>query len=390
MVAEDSALSFKPLFARSLGADPDRLHVAAHSHHLWPDASFEGQVECWEDAARLADRKWDRIMDEVWPEAQANVASELGTGMPDALVFAPNTHDFIIRLFAASPLNHRTVRILTTDGEFHSARRQFARWEESGAAAITRVAAEPFDSLSDRFLQAAQDGSFDLVFVSQVLFGSGRRFDRVEQLAALARPEGPWVVIDGYHAFMAAETPFGDVAAETAFYLGGGYKYAMSGEGCAFLHAPPGFGERPPITGWFAEFEDLTLPPGCVGYRKDAMRFMGATFDASGLYRFNSVRRMLEENELTTERISAHVSRLQEHLLDAIVGTRFGDAEQLNSPGDARFLAIRTPNAQRWSAELMARNCITDVRADVLRIGLALYHDEEDIDAFAAIAAELA
>src|SRR5438874_2727845 len=36
----------------------------------------------------------------------------------------------------------------------------------------------------------------------------------------------------------------------------------MSGEGCAFLHPPPGFGERPPITGWFAEFEDLTLPPG--------------------------------------------------------------------------------------------------------------------------------
>src|SRR6476620_3484002 len=128
-----------------------------HNHHLWPDASFEGQVECWEDAARLADRKWDRIMDEVWPEAQANVASELGTGMPDAVVFAPNTHDFIIRLFAASTHDQGIVRILTTDGEFHSARRQFARWEETGTAAITRVAAEPFDSLSDRFLQAAQD-----------------------------------------------------------------------------------------------------------------------------------------------------------------------------------------------------------------------------------------
>ena len=89
-------------------------------------------------------------------------------------------------------------------------------------------------------------------------------------------------MVDGYHAFMAVETPFGDVAAQSAFYLGGGYKYAMSGEGCAFLHAPPGFGERPPITGWFAEFEDLTLPPGSVGYRKDAMRFMGATFDPSG------------------------------------------------------------------------------------------------------------
>ena len=97
----------------------------------------------------------------------------------------------------------------------------------------------------------------------------------------------------------------------------------MSGEGCAFLHAPPGFGDRPRITGWFAEFEDLTLPPGSVGYRKDAMRFMGATFDPSGLYRFNAVRRMLWENGLTTARISAHVTRLQEHLLDALGGTRW-------------------------------------------------------------------
>jgi hypothetical protein len=60
-------LSFKGLFSKSLSASPGRLHMAAHSHHLWPDASFDGQVECWNDAARLADRKWDRIMGEVWP-----------------------------------------------------------------------------------------------------------------------------------------------------------------------------------------------------------------------------------------------------------------------------------------------------------------------------------
>jgi len=117
------------------------------------------------------------------------------------------------------------------------------------------------------------------------------------------------------------------------------------------------------------------------------MRFMGATFDASGLYRFNAVRRMLWENGLTTARISAHVSRLQEHLLEALSGTALGGAEQLNSPGDARFLAFRDPKAQSWSSNLKARNCITDVRGDVLRIGLALYHDESDIDAFGKLAA---
>ena len=37
----------------------------------------------------------------------------------------------------------------------------------------------------------------------------------------------------------------------------------------------------------------------------------------------------------------------------------------------------------------MERHCITDVRGDVLRIGFGLYHDEEDVEAFAALAAEL-
>ena len=376
-------MSFKPLFARSLSADPERLHFAAHSHHLWPDASREGQLDAWEDAARLADRKWDKVMGEVWPEAQAYVARELGTGDPDSIVFSSNTHDFLVRLVTAAPRTGPRLRILTTDGEFHSARRQFARWEEEGWIEVDHIATEPFDSLSERFLAAAQSGGHDLIFVSQVLFGSGRVVHRVGELGKLGKPEGPWGVIDGYHAFMALDRPLGDDAAKTAFYLGGGYKYAMAGEGCAFLHAPARFGPRPPVTGWYAEFEDLSLPPGSVGYGKDARRFLGATFDPSALYRFNAVQRMLLENGLTTARISAHVDALQRQFLASLGGTALGHAELLNPLGDefhARFLAFRSRNAQRWYEELKSRNCITDVRGDVLRIGFAIYHDEADVE----------
>jgi len=382
VVAEDRSLSFKPLFSRSLSADPERLHFAAHSHHLWPDASFEGQVEAWNDAAHLADRKWDKVMDEVWPEAQAHVARELGTGMRDAVVFAPNTHELLVRLFAAASSTW-PIRVLTTDGEFHSARRQFARWEEAGAATVERVAAEPFVSISERFFERARSGEHDFIFVSQVLFGSGRTFDGAGELAELGKADGPWVVIDGYHAFMALDRPFSEVAAKSAFYLGGGYKYAMAGEGCAFMHAPPGFGPRPRITGWFAEFEDLSLPPGSVGYAKDASRFLGATFDPSGLYRFNGVQRMLQENELTTARVSTYVAGLQQGLLGALDTTPLSDAELLNrvdGAAHARFLAFRSPNAQRWYAQLKAQNCITDVRGEVLRIGFGIYQDDEDVD----------
>jgi selenocysteine lyase/cysteine desulfurase len=384
-------LSFKGLFSRSLGADPARLHFAAHSHHLWPDASFDGQMQAWRDAATLADRKWDKVMDEVWPAAQQEVAAELGTGQPDAIVFAPNTHSLLVRLLSALPVS-RPVGMLTSDGEFHSARRQLARWEEAGEAVVDRIAAEPFETFPERFLAAAKDGRHDLIFVSQVLFGSGRIFDRVDELAAVGRQQGPWVVVDGYHAFMALEQPFGAAAARTAFYLGGGYKYAMSGEGCAFMHAPSGFGPRPVVTGWFAEFDDLSLPPGRVGYPKDASRFLGATFDPSALYRFTAVRRMLAENGLTTERISEHVDRLQRRLLGSIAAAPLADAELLN-PFDggphARFLAFRSPAAQHWYEALRAQNCFTDVRGDVLRIGFGIYQDEADVDRLATLLGDL-
>ena len=378
-------MSYKHLFSRSFSATPNRLHLAAHSHHLWPDASYDGQMECWNDAASLADRKWDRVMLAVWPEAQAEVAAELGTGDPSAIVFAANTHDFIIRLAAACPrADPSKLRVLTSDGEFHSARRQFARWAEDGWLEWDTVPA-------DGVLAAAQAGKYDLIMVSQVQFGTGQ-IVAVDDLAALGRPEGPWVVIDGYHSFMALDRPFRQPAATSAFYLAGGYKYAMAGEGIGLMHCPPGFGPRPPITGWYAEFGELTAPPGGVGYTQDAMRFMGATFDPSALYRFVAIRRMLTAEGLTSTTISAHVAALQSQLLDFTRDTALADADLLNPLDDAshaRFVAFRSPRAADWQKQLMAANCITDVRGDVLRIGLGLYHDPSDIAAFAKLAATL-
>ena len=47
-------------------------------------------------------------------------------------------------------------------------------------------------------------------------------------------------MIDGYHGFMALPTDFAAIAGR-AFYLAGGYKYAMAGEGVCFMHCPPGY-----------------------------------------------------------------------------------------------------------------------------------------------------
>jgi selenocysteine lyase/cysteine desulfurase len=268
----------------------------------------------------------------------------------------------------ASALPRRPLRILASDGEFHSFRRQSVRWEEAGSAVVDRV---PLDSL----VETGRTGEHDLIFVSQVQFGTGHVFEAISELAALARPEGPWVVIDGYHGFMALPTDLSAVA-DRIFYLAGGYKYAMAGEGCAFLHAPPGFGPRPEITGWYAEFDDLSLPPGSVGYAPDARRFLGATFDPSGIYRFVAVRDMLRQEGLATADIAAHAAGLR----DALLAELPIEAELLNPGSPARFLALRSPEAARWKAALEDEDVIVDVRGDVLRIGFGLYQDLRDLE----------
>jgi selenocysteine lyase/cysteine desulfurase len=377
-------MSWKHLFSRALAAAPDRLHFAAHSHHLWPDASVEGQQACWEDAARLADHKWDRVMGEVWPEAQAHIAAELNLPSRDSLVFATNTHELLVRIVSA--IGKPKPRILASDGEFHSFRRQSARWAESGTIALETVPSDD-PAFAEKFLARARSGDHDMIFVSHVMFGSGRVFDGIADLASLARPEGPWVVIDGYHAFMAIDVDLSAVA-DRIFYLAGGYKYAMAGEGACFLHAPPGYGARPENTGWFAAFDDLALKPGEVGYAKTGMRYAGATFDPSGLYRFNAVQTMLKREGLGVAAMNAHIDPLMASLAAELDETALGAARLLN-PGilqpRARFLALEHRRAPAWQAALDAAGVVTDLRGDVLRLGLGLYHDEADIDRLVAI-----
>jgi selenocysteine lyase/cysteine desulfurase len=243
-------------------------------------------------------------------------------------------------------------------------------------------------SLPERLIAAASAGPPpDLIFLSHVFFGTGEITPDLDGLVRSLADLPSFIVIDGYHGYMAIPTNLGGVA-DRAFYLAGGYKYAMAGEDACFLHAPPGFGARPENTGWFAAFAALAdAREDRVGYGADAQRFAGATFDPTGLYRALAVRRRLAAEGLATARVSAHVRPLQDAFAAAIASGgagRLGEADLLtpiSGPERARFLAFRHPDAQRWQAALAAANVITDVRGDVIRFGFGLYHDPDDVDA---------
>jgi kynureninase len=372
-------LDLRGHFSRFLSADPGRLHFAAHSHHPWPDVTREAQLACWDLAAQRADAKWEEVLGPLWQDCQALVARQLNLPDPRSLVFAPSTHDVLLRILSALP-HH--PRILTTDGEFHSFSRQIARLEEEALAEVTRIPAEPGRDCLPCLLEAARGSHFDLIWVSEVFFGSGQALTGLESLAAEAGEAE--LVIDGYHAFMARPVDLSATAAR-AFYVAGGYKYAMAGEGAAFLHCPPGRLPRPRATGWYAGFGTLEeAQPGAVPYAQDGWRFMGATFDPSGLFRLRASLRWLEELGVTTAAIHAHAHALQAHFVAGLPGTGLDPARlvvPLADPNRGNFLAFDLPDAAEWQARLSAAGIVTDRRDRRLRFGFGLYQTEAEVDA---------
>jgi selenocysteine lyase/cysteine desulfurase len=192
---------------------------------------------------------------------------------------------------------------------------------------------------------------------------------------------------------MALPTDLSPVAARI-FYLAGGYKYAMSGEGACFMHCPPGCGERPRDTGWYAAFGALSGKQVGVPYGRDGSRFLGATFDPSGLYRLRAVLAWMGEIGLTVEAIHAHVLALQETFLNAVqeghVGA-LGSARLVSPIGTSRrghFLTFETPRAAALYEDLLARRVVTDVRGHRIRFGFGCYHTVGDVaEAIARIGA---
>jgi len=371
-------------FTRFSAQAGDWLHVTAHSHHPWPDVTRLAQLEAWDDSVALTDRKWEKIFGETIPQAQEGIARWLN--WPDArqIVFAPNTHEFVVRLYSCLDWG-KHHRVVTSNHEFHSFNRQTRRLEESGRLTVVRVPAEPYATFTERFIATVKEAPCDMVWLSQVMFDSG--FVAAPDLKAIAdaAPAQALVVFDGYHAVGAIPVDTSAIA-DRAFYLGGGYKYLMAGEGACYLAVPRGCELRPADTGWYAEFGELSQArAGEVGYARDGMRFFGATFDASGLYRLNAALGLLAQERVDAARIRAHVGALQEQFLAGLRSHNI-DALPENAlippPGMARgsFLTFDLETAEAIEKLLEAHHIGVDRRGNRLRLGFGVYHDAAFID----------
>ena len=386
------SLDLRPHFSIFRAAAPARIHLAAHSHHYWPDAACKAHEESVREAAIDADEKWGPIFNELIPRVRRGIAGILS--LPDAttIAFAPNTHELVCRLMSALPTT-KPPRVLTSDSEFHSFERQIARLAEEAIVDVERIPVEPSDTFAARFAAAAARGGHDLIFVSHVFYNSGATYDDFAELARAVPSQDTFIAVDGYHGFMALPTDLSAVAARL-FYLAGGYKYAMAGEGACFMHCPPGYAPRPRDTGWFAGFGALTAgASGKVSYGTDGSRFMGATFDASGLRRLAAVLDWMERIGLSVADIHTHVLALQTRFLQGVDAARIEPLRKAKlvtpvaTQRRGHFLCYETPQAASIHERLAEAGIVTDVRGQRIRFGFGCYHTEADIEAAVAAVA---
>jgi kynureninase len=381
--AEDLAKSPNPIaryYSRFRVAE--RMLLSGHSHQAWPDIGFEGQMEAWNDAAQYVDEKWPRA--EAKAERVRRGYAKLLGDPNAAIALAPNTHDLLVKLISALPLDKRP-RLVTTDGEFHTIRRQLDRLSEEKWIEIVKVSAQPASSIAER-LVAATDERTAAVLASSILYKNAHVVPNLRAVAERCRAVGAEFVVDAYHQinvtpFSVERDGFGD-----AFVTGGGYKYCQLGEGNAYLRVPPGRESmRPIVTGWFSEFARLTkqVKPG-VAYGEGGAKWASATYDPTSHYRAARVFDFFEEQGLTPDLLResyAHQVALLAERFDALDLDPKKVTRDRSVPLTAigGFLALESPHSEDLKRGLLQRNVQIDIRGTTMRFGPAPYLSDAQI-----------
>jgi kynureninase len=362
----------------------DRLLLTGHSHQAWPDCAAAGVALAFDDAAAFVDDKWEKAFEQA-----ALVRGGYARLLNDEaghIALGANTHELVVRFLSALPLRDKP-RLVTTDGEFHSIRRQLDRLSEEGVE-VDRVSANPVETLAERLatrMDVHASGTA-AVLVSSVLFQSARIVPGLGTLAAACDRHGVPLLVDMYHQLNVVPMSLCNAGLARAYVVGGGYKYCQLGEGNAFLRLPSDSTLRPVVTGWFSEFSLLGDPRslGIVRYGIGPDRFAGATYDPSSHYRAAAVFGFFERQGLTPEllrRVSQHQVGLLAARFDALdldpAVIRRDSSVPIESVGG--FLALQSPHAGALQDALRERDVLVDHRGNVLRLGPAPYVSDQQL-----------
>lgn len=380
MILEDFKLEINPLakYYSDFKVE-DRILLTGHSHQAWPNSAREGVIQSYIDAAIEVDDKWNLAFEKS-DIVRARFAKLLNDDK-DNITLAANTHDLLIRFLSSLDLKNRN-KIITTDGEFHTVRRQLDALN-GNYITLKKVSRDDISSLSERVAGEIDDKT-SAVIISKVMFQDAAIVENLSIIAEKCEQFGAILYIDAYHALNSINFDLQKEKLNNAFITGGGYKYMQFGEGNCFLRIPPNYERMPLITGWFSEFTAIAEKNhNGVNYGEKHWAFAGATFDPVSNYRAASVVEFFEKQDLNIDLLRNIYLYQIETLNNAFITKHFDekvikfDGRDINNFGG--FTVFKSKFAERITQELRKVNVFVDFRGENIRFGPAPYLNTEQL-----------
>ncbi|HKN97636.1 MAG TPA: aminotransferase class V-fold PLP-dependent enzyme [Pseudonocardiaceae bacterium] len=266
--------------------------------------------------------------------------------------------------------------VVTTDLEFPTIGQIWHAQERRGARVVHVPAAEDNTLPLDR-LAAAIDDRTAIVSATHVCYRNGSLLD-VGAIADLAHERGALVLVDSYQAAGAVPVDIGALGVD--FLVGGALKYLLGSPGAAYLYANPATTGHlvPTTTGWFADENIFAMRIDAYRPAADARRFEAGTPSIPSVYAATAGVELLLE--IGVEATAEHVGRLNDRLIDEVIGLGAVVATPKDRARRGPLVAVASTDAEQLVDRLATDGIVTSSRDGNLRISPHCYNTDEDVD----------
>jgi kynureninase len=240
-----------PLFSRARDAGSERVYLANHSLGRPLDA-IEADVReglaAWYANMGVA---WDSWMAEMHAY-RARLARLMHAPRSDCVVPKTSAGQGLRAILNSYEADERP-RVVATSGEFDSLDVILREYARRGRIELVLVPPRNGGRFHTGDMLDTIGAAVDLVVVSEVVFNTGERIERIDAIVERTHRAGGRVLLDIYHSL--GVFPVDVAAQDVDFAVGGSYKYLRGGPGACFLYVHPRHLDgslRTLDIGWFA------------------------------------------------------------------------------------------------------------------------------------------
>ena len=273
-------------------------------------------------------------------------------------------------------------KILAVPTDFPAVTRPWLRLAASGDCQVHFVEDDPASDLTTDLI-AALDRQTALVAVSCVQYATGTQLD-VPRLRRAADQVGARLVVDSTQA--AGALAIDAAAWDADVVVSSGYKWLGGHGGVALAVMNPSLLElTPPLLGWMGAPDPFDFDATQILLADDARRYTQSTMSYVSMAALTaSLDQLLSLGEAPIEK---HARRLAEMLIERVSERGWQPFRELSDrAASPHIVSLARPDQELEATlqELQTANIVCSSRGGRVRISLAPYNDESDIESLVA------